>query len=125
MAESFIATLKTELVHRRRFPDREVARSAIFECLEGFYNRRRLLSIELPEPYEVRGGNNGRSGRGIDATRPRNRRNSTSELKFILPSKKTGARGREGAREAQGENRRVRGIHFFATRPSEAVSSRR
>jgi putative transposase len=36
MAESFIATLKTELVHRRRFPDREVARSAIFEYLEGF-----------------------------------------------------------------------------------------
>ena len=44
MAESFIATLKTELVHRRRFPDREVARSAIFEYLEGFYNRRRLHS---------------------------------------------------------------------------------
>jgi hypothetical protein len=34
MAESFIATLKTELlVHRRRFPDREVAKSAIFEYL--------------------------------------------------------------------------------------------
>jgi len=30
MAESFIATLKTEFVHRRRFPDREVARSANF-----------------------------------------------------------------------------------------------
>src|SRR5512132_3750768 len=44
MAESFIATLKTELVHRRRFTDREVARSAIFEYLEGFYNRRRLHS---------------------------------------------------------------------------------
>ncbi len=39
MAESFIATsLKTELVHRRRFPDREVARIAIFKYLEGFYN---------------------------------------------------------------------------------------
>ncbi len=41
MAESFVANLKTELlVDRRRFPDREVARSAIFECLEGSYNRR-------------------------------------------------------------------------------------
>jgi transposase InsO family protein len=39
MAESFIATLKTELVHRRRFPDREVARSAIFEYLEALTNR--------------------------------------------------------------------------------------
>jgi putative transposase len=55
MAESFIATLKTELVHGRRFPDREVARSAIFEYLEGFYNRRRLhsaLSYQSPMSYE-------------------------------------------------------------------------
>jgi putative transposase len=56
MAESFIATLKTELlVHRRRFPDREVARSAIFEYLEGFYNRRRLhsaLGYKSPVSYE-------------------------------------------------------------------------
>jgi putative transposase len=56
MAESFIATLKTELlVHRRRFPDREVAKSAIFEYLEGFYNRRRLhsaLSYRSPADYE-------------------------------------------------------------------------
>jgi putative transposase len=55
MAESFIATLKTELVHRRRFPDREVARSAVFEYLEGFYNRRRLhsaLSYQSPMSYE-------------------------------------------------------------------------
>jgi putative transposase len=55
MAESFIATLKTELVHRQRFPDREVARSAIFEYLEGFYNRHRLhsaLSYQSPMSYE-------------------------------------------------------------------------
>ena len=55
MAESFIATLKSELVHRRRFPDRDVARSAIFEYLEGFYNRRRLhsaLDYQSPMSYE-------------------------------------------------------------------------
>jgi putative transposase len=55
MAESFIATLKTELVHRRRFPDREVAKSAIFEYLEGFYNLRRLhsaLGYRSPADYE-------------------------------------------------------------------------
>ena len=56
MAESFVATLKTELlVHRRRFPSREVARSATFEYLEGFYNRRRLhsaLSYRSPADYE-------------------------------------------------------------------------
>jgi putative transposase len=55
MAESFIATLKSELVNRRRFPSREVARSAIFEYLEAFYNRRRLhsaLSYQSPMSYE-------------------------------------------------------------------------
>jgi putative transposase len=56
MAESFVATLKSELlVHRRRFPDREVARSATLEYLEGSYNRRRLhsaLSYRSPTDYE-------------------------------------------------------------------------
>jgi putative transposase len=56
MAESFVATLKTELLmHRGRFPDREVARSATFEYLEGFYNRRRLhsaLRYRSPADYE-------------------------------------------------------------------------
>jgi len=56
MAESFIATLKTELVHHRRhFPNREVARSAIFEYLEGFYNRHQLhsaLGYRSPVSYE-------------------------------------------------------------------------
>jgi putative transposase len=55
MAESSIATLKTELVHRRRFAGREVARSVTFEYPEGFYNRRRLhsaLSYRSPADYE-------------------------------------------------------------------------
>jgi putative transposase len=55
MAESFVATLKTELVNRGRFPNREVAKSAIFEYLEAFYNRRRLhspLSYQSPMSYE-------------------------------------------------------------------------
>lgn len=55
ISESFVATLKVELVHRRRFPTRETARSAVFEYLEGFYNRRRLhssLGYASPESYE-------------------------------------------------------------------------
>jgi len=44
ISESFVATLKVELIHRRRFPPREAARSAIFEYVEAFYNRRRLRS---------------------------------------------------------------------------------
>ncbi len=38
MAESFVSTLKAEVVDRHRFPTREAARVAIFEYVEGFYN---------------------------------------------------------------------------------------
>jgi len=58
VSESFVSTLKCELVHRRRFPTREAARSAIFEYLEVFYNRRRLhssLGYLSPESYEELG----------------------------------------------------------------------
>jgi putative transposase len=44
MAESFVSTLKAELVSRVRFPSRQVAKTAIFEYLESFYNTRRLHS---------------------------------------------------------------------------------
>jgi putative transposase len=55
ISESFVSTLKCELVHGRRFPTREAARSAVFEYLEAFYNRRRLhssLGYMSPENYE-------------------------------------------------------------------------
>lgn len=44
MAESFVSTLKAELVSRLEFPSRRAARTAIFEYLETFYNTRRLHS---------------------------------------------------------------------------------
>lgn len=44
ISESFVATLKAELVSRVQFPTQEVAKTAIFEYLEAFYNRRRLHS---------------------------------------------------------------------------------
>jgi putative transposase len=55
MAESFVSTLKAELIHWRPWPTKETARTAIFEYLEGFYNRRRLhsaLGYESPVDYE-------------------------------------------------------------------------
>ncbi len=55
ISESFVSTLKCELIHRRHFPSREAARSAVFEYLEAFYNRRRLhssLGYMSPESYE-------------------------------------------------------------------------
>jgi transposase InsO family protein len=57
VAESFFATLKTELLHRRRWPSRRAARTAIFEYIEGFYNRRRLhstLGYTSPAEFEAR-----------------------------------------------------------------------
>jgi putative transposase len=44
VAESFFATLKKELVHRRSWPDRNTLRNALFDYIEVFYNRRRLHS---------------------------------------------------------------------------------
>lgn len=44
-AESFLATLKKELVHRRVFRTRTEARLAIRHWIEAWYNRRRLSSV--------------------------------------------------------------------------------
>jgi transposase InsO family protein len=44
-AESFLATLKKELVHRRTFRTRAEARLAIRHWIEAWYNRRRLSSV--------------------------------------------------------------------------------
>lgn len=55
ISESFVATLKAELVSRSRFPSREAAKLAIFEYLEAFYNRRRLhssLGYRSPADFE-------------------------------------------------------------------------
>ncbi len=55
MAESFVSTLKAELVSRLAFPTRKAARTAIFEYLETFYNTRRLhsaLGYKSPAEFE-------------------------------------------------------------------------
>jgi putative transposase len=44
LAESFVATLKTELLYRNAWPTRRATRTAIFEYIEGFYNTRRRHS---------------------------------------------------------------------------------
>ena len=44
VAETFFATLETELLDRTRFATRNQARSTVFDYIEGFYNplRRRI-----------------------------------------------------------------------------------
>ena len=43
-AESFFATLETELLWQNKFKTRTEARVAIFDFIEAFYNRERLHS---------------------------------------------------------------------------------
>lgn len=57
MAESFFATLETELLDRRHFQTRSEARLAIFEFIEGWYNphrRHSALDYLSPINYERR-----------------------------------------------------------------------
>lgn len=53
--EAFRSTLKLELLYRRRFATRREAATAIFDYIEGFYNRSRLhsaLGFKSPLAYE-------------------------------------------------------------------------
>lgn len=56
VAESFFATLKTELIYRVPLPSVAAARAAVFEYIEVFYNRRRIqsaLGYQTPAAYET------------------------------------------------------------------------
>jgi putative transposase len=53
--ESFHASLKKDLIHRRSWPTKTEARTAVFEYIEAFYNRRRrhsTLGMLSPAAYE-------------------------------------------------------------------------
>lgn len=55
VAESFFATLEFELIERKRFDSRELARSEVFEFIEVFYNRQRshqTLDYRTPNQTE-------------------------------------------------------------------------
>jgi putative transposase len=56
VAESFFATLKKELVHRRSWPTRRELTSEVFEFVEGFYNttrRHSTLGYLSPAQFET------------------------------------------------------------------------
>ena len=55
VVESFFKTLKAEIVNQTRFNTKEEARSAIFDYIEIFYNRKRIhstLGYKSPADYE-------------------------------------------------------------------------
>src|SRR5512141_1690794 len=57
LCESFFATLECELLERRRFKTQPEARNAVFEFLEGWYNRYRrhsALGYLSPAEFERR-----------------------------------------------------------------------
>lgn len=57
VAESFFATIKTELLDRRAWPTKAAAHKAIFNWIEGWYNTRRrhsTLDYLSPAAYEAR-----------------------------------------------------------------------
>ncbi len=56
MAESFFATLQTELLDRRHWTSRDDLAAAVFSYLEGFYNphrRHSALGYLSPASYEA------------------------------------------------------------------------
>ena len=60
VAESFFATLKKELIHRYRWPERRDAQNAIAEYIEVFYNNRRIhssIGYVSPADYEALNSN--------------------------------------------------------------------
>jgi putative transposase len=57
MAESFLATLETELIWRNTFRTKTQARVAVFDFIESFYNTKRrhsALDMLSPKEYERR-----------------------------------------------------------------------
>ena len=58
MCESFFATLECELLDRHRFRNPSEARRAVFDFIEGFYNRRRRHSagLRVAGPLRTAGG---------------------------------------------------------------------
>ncbi|MFF4410728.1 transposase [Streptomyces sp. NPDC001404] len=56
LAESFFATIKRELLGTRPWPSRTLARTAVFDFIEGWYYSRRLhssLGCLSPAEYEA------------------------------------------------------------------------
>jgi putative transposase len=70
VAESFFATLKEELVHRRSWPTRRELAREVFEYVEAFYNRtRRHSTLNYLSPADFENSTLGPNGSGFAASR--------------------------------------------------------
>jgi putative transposase len=68
--ESFHASLKKDLIHRRSWPTKAQARTAVFEYIEAFYNRRRRHSrLGMLAPADFENRTLGHDGASLAASR--------------------------------------------------------
>jgi putative transposase len=68
--ESFHASLKKDLIHRRSWPTKAQARTAVFGYIEAFYNRRRRHSrLGMRSPLEFENDTLMQRGTGLAASR--------------------------------------------------------
>jgi putative transposase len=68
--ESFHATIKKDLIHRGSWPTKAEARTAVFDYIEVFYNRRRRHStLGMLSPLEFENGTLRSSGASLAASR--------------------------------------------------------
>jgi transposase InsO family protein len=94
VTESFFSTLKLELLYRREVGTRDETRSAIFQYIEGFYNRRRLhstLGYLSPAQYE----------RGAHAPAPV--QTGPARHRGDLRGERSGGQGRRSRRAQRGQ----------------------
>ena len=68
--ESFHASLKKDLIHRQAWPTKAEARTAVFDYIEAFYNRRRRHStLGMLSPVEFENGTLRPPGASLAASR--------------------------------------------------------
>jgi transposase InsO family protein len=81
--ESFHATIKKDLIHRCSWPTKAEARTAVFDYVETFYNRRRRHStLGMLSPLEFETGTLRPSSASLAASRLA----STNQIMFTATS---------------------------------------
>jgi putative transposase len=83
VAESFFATLKKELIHRRTWPTKAELRTEVFEYIEVFYNRqRRHKTLGQISPADFENGTLRADGTSLAASRLA----SPNKIMFTAPT---------------------------------------
>jgi putative transposase len=83
VAESFFATLKKELIHRRTWPSKAELRTEVFDYIEVFYNRqRRHKTLGQVSPADFEHNTLSPDGTGLAASRLA----ATDKIMFTAPT---------------------------------------